>query len=79
MIDRVDHIEKLVELEEYDSALAAIDRLKKKIKKMRSGGLAKTGEYSVENLAFKVLRRMGELERINNLKFDAYDKSMSLD
>jgi len=79
LIDRIDHIEKLVGLEEYEPALEAIDRLKKKIKRMRSVGLAKVGEYSVENLAFKVLRRMGELERVNNLKHDAYDKLMSLD
>jgi hypothetical protein len=79
LIKRIDHIEKLVEIEEYDEALEAIERLKRKIKRMRQSGLASQGEYSPENLAFKVLRRMGQLERINNLRFGAYDKLMSLD
>jgi len=79
LIKRIDHIEKLVEIEEYAEALEAIERLKRKVKRMRQSGLASQGEYSPENLAFKVLRRMGQLERVNSLKFGAYDKSISQD
>ena len=37
------------------------------------------GEYSVENLAFKTLRRNGYLEKLSNAKTDAYDKMMSIE
>ena len=42
-----------------------IDRVKDKIMKMRKSGLESEGEYSVENLAFKVLRRKGLLGKLN--------------
>jgi hypothetical protein len=46
---------------------------------MRSAGLEQGGEYSVENLTFKVLRRSGFIETLINLKTLSYDKMMSLE
>ena len=37
--------------------MKSIIQIKDKLKRMRKSGLEKHGEYSVENLAFKVLRR----------------------
>ena len=37
--------------------LGVLKHLKKKLKKMRQAGLDREGEYSFENIAFKVLRR----------------------
>jgi len=56
-----------------------IDRVKDKIMKMRKAGLENEGEYSVENLAFKVLRRKGLLGKLNQVKRELYDKKFSLD
>jgi hypothetical protein len=53
--------------------------LKDKIKKMRQIGLESDGVYSVENLAFKLLRRSGTLEKLSNMKNDAYDEMYSID
>lgn len=39
-------------------------RVADKIKDMRKSGLAKGGEFSVENLAFKVLRNQGYIDRL---------------
>jgi hypothetical protein len=46
---------------------------------MRSAGLESGGEYSPENLTFKVLRREGYIEKLMDLKDKSYDKSLSLD
>ena len=46
---------------------------------MRSSGLENGGLYSVENLAFKVLRRSNFVEELNTLKTNSYDAMMSLD
>jgi hypothetical protein len=51
-----------------------VDIIKSKLKNMRSAGLEDNGEYSIENLAFKVLRRNGFIERINAIyQHKAYD------
>jgi len=36
------------------------------IRRLRKSGLAKTGEYSVENLAFKLLRARGKIDKLAN-------------
>ena len=77
--DRIDHIEKMMADEEGEEVLNSIDRLKAKIRNMRKAGLEGTGQYSVENLAFKVLRRSEELGRLANLKAKAYDELMSIE
>jgi len=53
------------------------EKLKSKIKTMRSSGLSKEGIYSPENLAFKILRNNGLLEILSTLKNLSYDKLMS--
>ena len=77
--DRIDNIAKMMADEEGDAVLDAIDRLKAKIRDMRKTGLEGAGQYSVENLAFKVLRRSEELGRLAALKVKAYDELMSID
>lgn len=56
----------------------SIEIIQNKIKKMRQAGLASEGEYSIENLVFKVLRRLEFLDSIDNLKRTILDKSISL-
>ena len=38
--------------------------IKKKINKMRDAALAKDGEFSIDNLVFKLLRRSGYIEKL---------------
>jgi hypothetical protein len=56
-----------------------IDALKAKIKKYRQAGLDKSGEYGVENMVFKYLRRVGFIEDVNDLKYTLLDKNLSLE
>lgn len=49
-------------------------KLKEKIMKMRKEGLAKEGEFSIGNLAFKKLRNEGYIEKLIDLTSEAYDK-----
>lgn len=61
-------------------ALAAIERLKKKIRFMRRAGLqSKQQEYSAENIAFKILRRDEVLDKLNDMKYAAYDTIMTME
>ena len=64
--------------EEFKEAYEYADKVKVKIARMRQLGLSDQGIYSPENLAFKMLRNAGYLEKLSALKIEAYDKMMSL-
>jgi len=49
-----------------------------KLKKMRISGLIKGGEFSVENLTYKALRKVGVIDEIFDMKYDSYDEKMSV-
>ena len=49
-------------------------RLKEKISKMRQRGLAREGEFSIENLAFKVLRNSQAIGDLIDLISTSYDR-----
>lgn len=78
LMDQVDRISGLIDDGKYEEAEKYADKLKDKIRKMRKAGLETVGAYSVENLAFKVLRRNDYLGKLSDAKRNAYDKMMSL-
>jgi len=61
-----------------DDAREILKKCKNKLKKYRTCGLEKEGEYSDENLVFKVLRRNGYVEKLMNFENDVVDKELSL-
>ncbi|HCI69536.1 MAG TPA: hypothetical protein DHV30_02615, partial [Balneola sp.] len=80
--DKADKISKEIDMlvsVEGDLSLETIEGLKNKIKKMRVAGLETGGEFSIENLAFKLLRRRGELSTLYALMNQAQDAELSLD
>lgn len=56
-----------------------IQRLQDKIKTMRKAGLDRAGEFSTENLAFKIVRNKGYLDKLYKAKTQAIDNELSLD
>jgi hypothetical protein len=64
--------------EELDEAKELIGKFKEKLKKYRTSGLEKKGEYSNENLVFKFLRRNGYIEKLYDFENKLMDKSLSL-
>jgi len=73
LMDMIDASEVSLSREDYKAAFTMADRLKDKIRRMRKCGLEKSGAYSAENLAFKVMRRNGYLEKLSDVKNRAYD------
>ena len=72
-------IDKLIQLSSKGvDVLPKIDELRKKLKKFRQSGLDSGGEYSYENLTFKLLRRNGYIEKLLKLKTDITDKKLSI-
>lgn len=52
--------------------------LYKKLKNFRKSGLTDNGEYSYENLTFKLLRRNGYIKKLLDLKNMIIDKNLSI-
>ena len=76
---QVNIIDNLVLAGKLKLAMRNIERLKKKIKNMRRAGLeSKKREFSVENIAFKILRRNGILDRLQELKDSTFDQLMTV-
>lgn len=56
-----------------------ITRLQDKIKTLRQGGLDRAGEFSTENLAFKIIRNKGYLDKLYKNKNQKFDQELSID
>ena len=54
-------------------------KIKTRITKMRKAGLAKAGEWSTENLVFKVIRNLGLIDKLNDEIKDLEDQELSLE
>ena len=78
-IEKINKISDLFSKKEYDKAISSVEALNNKIKRFRQAGLSKDGEYSTENLVFKMLRNGKYLETLSNLKSQAYDREMSIE
>lgn len=72
---RIDH---LVQHSSTENVIPKIDELRKKIKDFRQSGLEFGGEYSYENLVFKLLRRNGYIQKLLKLKTQLTDKKLSI-
>jgi pyrimidine deaminase RibD-like protein len=58
--------------------LVKMNELMDKIRLMRSAGLAEHGEFGPENLAFKLLRNTGEIQKLQTARQQAKDLELSL-
>lgn len=52
--------------------------VKSEITKLRKSGLETTGEFGVENIAFKVLRTQGWIDKLRQHIYDLEDQNLSL-
>jgi hypothetical protein len=71
-------LQKMMKDGNYDEVIELVEKIQEKLKRMRSSGLERGGEFSVENLAFKALRRSPFIGQIIDMKRDAYDKKMTV-
>jgi predicted nucleotidyltransferase len=55
-----------------------IEKLRDKLSKFRQGGLQLGGEFSTENIAFKLLRRAGYMDKLAKLQDAVVDKQLSV-
>ena len=59
--------------------LEQLRSVKERITKMRKSGLERAGEWSVENLVFKILRNLGLIDEITDKIRELEDQELSLE
>lgn len=74
----IEHLYEMFKDKNYKESYEYAGKIKDKISRMRKSGLDDEGIYSPENLAFKMLRNAGYLEKLSSLKIQSYDKMMSI-
>jgi len=72
-------IDKINNAIESSNDVNPLKKLKDKLKTYRKSGLEKEGEFSYENLVFKILRRTGHIEKLINAINTTFDKKFSMD
>jgi predicted nucleotidyltransferase len=80
-IKKANFIKKKIEsaLKDKNCSVECLQKLREKIWKFRQCGLDKDGETSVENIAFKILRRDGTIEKLKKASIDRLDKELTFE
>jgi len=74
----IDEVIDSVSDEDLETAKEILSKYKDKLKKYRTSGLEKNGEYSTENLVFKILRRNGYIEKLHDVSIGLLDDRLSM-
>lgn len=74
-----DSIMRDIEAAMLSKDLTKLRLVKEKITKMRKAGLERAGEWSVENLVFKILRNLGLIDQITEKIRELEDQELSLE
>jgi len=83
IIDKSERFEDLIDkiesnYKEGKDVDTEINSVKKSLKKFRQCGLDSGGEFSYENLAFKLLRRNGYIKKLMDIQTSNTDKKLSI-
>jgi len=73
-----DIMTRIDDLADIENKVDALKKIKNKIMKMRKSGLERKGEFSEENLAFKMLRNTGYIKKLNDVISSEYDSSLNI-
>ena len=74
----IDDLLDTIKDDDASTAKEMVQKYKNKLKKYRTCGLEKGGEYSTENLVFKILRRNGYIEKLHDSTTKILDKKLSM-
>lgn len=78
-IDAIREVKALFKIGEPERAWEYANKLYEKLFNYRKAGLENGGEFSVENIVFKALRRNGAIDELRELKNELFDSIYSLE
>jgi predicted nucleotidyltransferase len=74
----IDDLIDSIQDDDANTAKELVQKYEDKLKKYRTCGLEKGGEYSTENMVFKILRRNGYIEKLHDESTKIIDKKLSM-
>lgn len=74
-----DALMKIIETALLSKDLQRLRAVKEKISQMRKSGLERAGEWSVENIVFKIMRNLGVIDEITDRIRELEDQELSLE
>ena len=75
VMEQIEELEESMEEDKYDAFKEKMDKVWKKVKDFRKSGLeSESGEFSIGNLVFKLLRRNGYINKVMEMKSKSYDR-----
>jgi hypothetical protein len=75
VMEQIDELEDDITKRSYIEFKDKMDKIWKKVKDFRKSGLeSESGEFSIGNLVFKLLRRNGYINKVMKMKNDSYDR-----
>ena len=77
-MDIIDGAIESVEDNDFESGVKILKKYYRKLKKYRQCGLESGGEFSIENLVFKYLRRNGYVGKLLDYRNKFMDKKLSM-
>ena len=78
-IAKYENLAELVELSLKTKDLTRVEKTIATIKRYRKAGLAKGGEFSPENIAFKAIRKQGGIDDLYNLRAKLRSEKLSIE
>lgn len=78
IFDTLKKIKNAYTSNDFQKTVDDIDALKDNLKKMRKSGLERGGEFSTENIVYKILRRTDIMELLDTYKNKAYDQLVTI-
>ena len=79
IVAKKEALEREVEIALGLRDLERLERVKERITTMRKAGLERAGEWSTENLVFKILRNLGLIEQLSEMILELEDEKLSLE
>ena len=74
----INEANKLLSMKRHLDARKMAEKIKEKVRNLRLSGLKGEGIYSIENIAFKILRNSNLLDKLDHIYVQSYDKMMSI-
>lgn len=75
VMEQIDELEEEMGEDRYEAFKEKVDKVWKKVKDFRKSGLeSESGEFSIGNLVFKLLRRNGYTGKVMEMKRKSYDR-----
>lgn len=75
----IDMFNNITQIKNPETLISSINKIKDKLKKYRTIGLEEYGEFSTENIVYKILRNLKFFDKLKEIKNNTIDSKLTLE